>query len=148
MSNRTERRAMRARAKETAAKAAAQTYDYSNDGRLIRVTNPRAVAVLGRAFASMLRTGQPVTMELSEAEARAFPRWRDNSAGMAHVLVAWIDQGGCCSYAVRSVAAQDIVTGELHRLASVEVAEAVAFERMGEITRYDGFPVGQTEGRA
>lgn len=146
--NRTDRRALRAKAKETAAKAAAQTYDYSNDGRLIRVSDPRAVSVLRRAFETMLRTGQPVTMEISEAEARAFPRWEDNSAGMAHVLAAWIDQSGCCSYAVRSVAARDIVTGELHRLASVEVAEAAACKRLAEITRYSGFPISQTEGRA
>lgn len=147
--NRTDRRAMRAKARETASKAASQTYDYSNDGRLIRVTDLRAVAVLRRAFEAIIRTGQPVTMEISEAEARAFPRWEDSSAGMAHVLAAWIDRGGCCSYSVRSVAAVDLLTGELHRLASVDLAEAAACKRLAEITAYDGFPaIHQTEGRA
>lgn len=146
--NRNDRRAMRAKAKEVAAKAAAQTYDYSNDGRLIRVSDPRAVGVLRRAFEAILRTGQPVTMEISEAEARAFPRWEDSSAGMAHVLAAWIDAGGCCSYAVRSVAARDMLTGELHHLASVDLAEAAACKRLAEITQYGGFPIGQAEGRA
>lgn len=146
--NRTERRAMRAKAKELAAKAAAQTYDYSADGRLIRVSEARAVGVLRRAFETMLRTGEPVTMEISEAEARAFPRWEDSSAGMAHVLAAWIDASGCCSYAVRSVAARDIATGKLHRMVSVDLAEAAACKRLAEITQYGGFPISQTEGRA
>lgn len=140
---------MRAKAKELAAKAAAQSYDYTASGQMIRVTDHCAVAVLRRAFEAMLRTGQPVTLEISEAEARAFPRWAETSAGMVHALAVWIDGGGHCAYSLRSVAAVDLLTGEPHRMIAADLAETAARERLAEITSYPGFPtLHQTEGRA
>lgn len=147
--NRTERRALRAKTREMAERAAAATFDYDDAGQLIRVTDPRAVAVLRRAFAAMIRQGQPVTLQISEAEARAFPRWSETSAGMVHALAVWIDGGGHCAYSLRSVAAVDMLTGEPHRLAAADLAETAARKRLAEIIAYNGFPaIHQAEGRA
>lgn len=139
---------MRAKACEAATKAAAQTYDFNEAGQLTRVTDPRAVAVLRRAFTTMIRQGRPLSFQLSEAEAAAFPRWTGRSAGMVHALAVWIDAGGHCAYAIRSVAAVDLMTGEPREMVAAEVAETAARKRLAEITRYGGFPIAVRNARS
>lgn len=147
--NRTARRALRARAKDAAAQAAAACFDYTPDGNLIRVSDPRAVAVLRRAFEAMLRTARPVTMQISDAEAAAFPRWTNRDAGMIHVLAAWIDPDGRCTYALRSAASFNALTGEPRPLSAAAATEQDALRSLAEITGYAGFPaIHRTEGRA
>ena len=146
--NRADRRAMRARAAETAAKLAASAFDYSA-GQMVRVQHPRAVATLTRAFKEMLqRGGRPYATEICEGEAAAFPRWAGRNVGMVHVLAVALDPGGQASFALRSVAARDW-SGQLIRRASGEMAEATARAALAEITSYSGFPaIHQKGGRA
>lgn len=146
--NRSARRAMRAAATDVAARAAAACYDYTASGALVRVSDPRAVAVLRRAFAMMLRSGEPVTLQISEAEAASFPRWSGADAGMVHVMAAWIDVDGRCAYHIRSGAMRDPATGETHAALSADLVDALARASLAELCATSGFPIDKTEGRA
>ena len=146
--NRQARRTNKAQAKATAEKAASRTYDFTPDGKLVRVTDPRAIGVLRRAFEMMLRRVQPLTLEISEGEASAFPRWHPTHAGMTHVLAVYLDREGRCSYALRSCTARDVATGEVHPLASAEAATQAARAGLAAICAQRGFPIATTEGRA
>lgn len=146
--NRSTRRARRARALELASAAAAACYDYTDAGDLVKVTDPRAVAVLRRAFAMVLRTGQPVTLELSEGEASAFPRWTQADAGLSHMLAASVDVQGRCAYALRSAAVVDTDTGVRDPQASAALAEAKARVGLVRGCAFGGFPINETRGRA
>lgn len=146
--NRQGRRAKKAQAKATAEKAASRTYDFTRDGKLVRVTDPRAIRVLRRAFEMMLRRMQPLTLEISEGEASKFPRWHPTHAGMTHVLAVYLDREGRCSYALRSCTARDVATGEVHLLASAEAATQAAKAGLAAICAQRGFPITTTEGRA
>lgn len=148
MNNRSARRARRIAARELAAQAAAATYDYTASGDLVRVTDPRAIAVLRRAFAMTLRSMEPITLQISEAEAASFPRWSGADAGMIHVLAAWTDVDGRCAYHIRSGAMRDLATGDTHAALSVDLVEALARASLAELCATSGFPIDKTEGRA
>lgn len=146
--NRAARRAMRTHAREVAELSAANAFDYTPAGHLVRVSNPRAVAVLRRVFNLMLQTGKPVTLQISDGEAAAFPRWRGAGVGSVHVVAAWLDVEGRCSYSLRSGLARNQETGLIDRGLSAELAETLARQSLAELCSCRGFPMGQPEGRA
>lgn len=150
MSNRATRRAMRAKAREAADRAAARTYDFDTDGHLSRVTDARAVGVLRRAFALTIRAGgQPVAMQITEAEAAAFPR-HDPIAGGAYVLAAGVDAAGRGTYAIQACAigvCGETIPSKAVPLA-IELAKARAMHRLTRLTATAGFPITHTEGQA
>ena len=75
--NRHLRRKMRTHAAPVARLFAADCYDYTPQGQLVRVTNPHAVKLLERAFAYMLKNGgEPHVICLTHKDACAFPRGR------------------------------------------------------------------------
>lgn len=148
MNNRTARRARRNAARDLAAQAAAVTYDFTAAGDLVRVTDPRAIAVLRRAFGLVLRSMKAVTMQISEAEAASFPRWSGADAGMIHVLAAWIDVDGRLAYHIRSGAIRDVATGDTDAALSADLVAALARASLAELCATSGFPIDKTEGRA
>ncbi|OWU70507.1 hypothetical protein [Marinibacterium profundimaris] len=140
--NRAQRKAMQRRTGIGPAKLARHCYDIRGDA-LVRVSDPAAVAVLTRAFTLLLCSGGlPVAIEVTPDEARAFPRFRDNPAGLG---VTWLavgfDSEGRASYALQTANCED------GALAS-EAARVLACAKLAEVCATPGFPICKTRGRA
>ncbi|SDK35027.1 hypothetical protein [Aliiruegeria lutimaris] len=96
-------RAMKKDASRIARSFASSCYDYRRDGRLVRVTDPRAIRVLARAFEHVLiNGGKPWAVIISDADAAAFPRFPELPTGYIHCFVAGFDAEGRGTYSVRS----------------------------------------------
>lgn len=117
--NRRYRKAMAAKAKVLAVKLAATAIDYDRAGRLVRITEAQAQAVLRRAYGRMLQAGgKPQLMQLTHETAAAFPRggrapddrasaWLAvgvDRAGMATYVLRWLDVSGLDPVARRAAA--------------------------------------------
>ncbi|MEI4473351.1 hypothetical protein [Frigidibacter sp. MR17.24] len=139
--NREKRRAMRRKAESVAAKLAACCCDFQSGG-LVPVTHPLAVAALTRAFTLVLRAGgEPVAIPLSEAEANAFPRYRQAlEPGTVTWLAAGLDPDERGTYALQSAGSTD--RGDAH-----DAARAMALARLAETAATADFP-GQSKGAA
>ncbi|MDS9467930.1 hypothetical protein RGQ15_10170 [Paracoccus sp. MBLB3053] len=142
--NRAERRANKSRAKELAGKFATKSYDYDTSGILIRVENPKAIAVLRRAFTHLLeRGGDPYAMQITRAEAAAFPR-PSAPEGVQHSLAVGIDVTSRATYSL-AWAYTDVDGSSTD---ATLLAEAKALDNLAESMRVAGFPVPKTTGRA
>lgn len=101
--NRQARKTMAAKARECAAKVSRCMFDYDDSGCLVRIIDPRAQAVLCRAFERLLLAGdEPQLMRLSEAEAAAFPRGGSRPApGATPWLAVGLDQVQSATFVLR-----------------------------------------------
>lgn len=140
--SRAQRRLLKRKAGETAAKMAACCYDF-HGGSLVPVTTPVAVAALTRAFTLLLRAGvQPMALPISEAEALGFPRHaRDRLPDGVTWLAVGLDADGRGTYALQSAASSD--RAEAH-----EAARCLAPSRLALTRATPGFPMGKPRGRA
>lgn len=144
--NRAQRRKMRKAADGIAAGFASACFDYTPEGRLVRVTHPRAVALLERAFAHMLRTGATShVVKLTQQDGETFPRGTQHALPYPapYWLAVGLDAEGRGTYAMEQIDIRgaDAVTER-------RLAEAQVLERLARHTCYAGFPVSMTEGRA
>ena len=79
--NRQQRDAPRVKAKPTPALLANRFYEYMPNGRLARVEQPKAVALLTEACEALLLSGgRPCVARITVTEAAAFPAWNANAA--------------------------------------------------------------------
>jgi hypothetical protein len=133
--NRAQRRAMKATAQATAAVLAARCYDFHAGGDLVRITAPAAVAALTRALTLLLCFGgKPVAVPIAGAEARGFPRWRDDVApGGVTWLAVCMDREGRASYALQT--ASSPFNGLAH-----ETARERALQNLAKVCATTGFP--------
>lgn len=142
--SRAERRATKARAKELAAKFAAKTYDYDAAGALIRVENPKAIGVLRRAFTHLFeRGGAPYAMQITRAEAAAFPR-PDAPESVSHAIAVGLDVTQRATYSLAW--ASFYVDGI--RVDATPLAEVKALNSLSHGMSMAGFPMAKTRGCA
>jgi hypothetical protein len=144
--NRAQRRKMRKAADTVAARFASACYDYTPKGRLVRVTHPRAVALLEKAFAHMLRTGAAShVVKLTQQDGSTFPRGTHNALPYPapYWLAVGLDREGRGTYALEQIDIRgaDAVTER-------RLAEAQVLARLARHTCYAGFPMPMAEGRA
>lgn len=139
---RTQRRLMRRKAGETAARMARCCHDFHGSA-LVPVTAAPAIAALTRAFTLLLRAGgQSMAVPISEAEALGFPRpARDRPPGAVTWLAVGLDPEGRGTYALHSAASPD-------RASAHEVARSLALSRLALTAAAAGFPMGATKDRA
>ena len=145
--NRSIHRLMRANAETLAGAMAKTSMDYDREGRLIRVRDARALDVLRRAFAAMLRQGgEPVVMPITFEAASGFPRSETVPDHMAGCTRPWLavgmDRRGAATYAMRYIGIVGVSGEEARDLAEVKMLAELARE-----TNLSGFPVS-TGGRA
>lgn len=143
--NRQKRRLLISEAGRLAAKLATSCFDYTPDGRIVRVADSKAVRVLERAFATMLRKGgEPVVIEITPESASAFPRQKGRPAAPFDAkpwLAVGIDSEGRGTYSLRHL-----------KIIGVDRSEAEAFAQvamLGELERETGrpgFPMGAPMG--
>ena len=141
--NRAQRRRMKAEAQPAAALMAARCYDFHGGGGLVRITKPKAVAALTRAFALLLRFGgKPVAVPIAKVEAMGFPLWRDASTpdGVTWLAVG-MDPDGRASYALQTA------SSPLKALAH-DAAREKALGNLTQICATAGFPMGAARGWA
>lgn len=133
--SRAQRRAMKAKAKPTAAVLARHCYDFERGGNLVRVSDPRALAALGRAFELLLRNGgHPLALPVSDEAAAGFPNWhRDRAPGGVTWLAVGMDRDGRASYCLQSASSTT-------RAAAHDAARAKALQRLGGLCQTSGFP--------
>ncbi len=150
--NRHTRRSLRATAKATAATIAGKFFEYDDTGRMARVTERKAIALLADAFEALLRGGlRPCVSLISEAEAMAFPSWKSTNAGMTHAMAVGVDVAGFATSCTKSAIAVDKATGEVDVAASADAAMARALADLDKHRSFAGFPLScftRTEGRA
>ena len=134
--NRAERRAMKHKAGEVAAKLASRCYDFQA-AALVPVTDSQAIVALTRAFTLLLRAGgQPMAVPISAAEAAGFPRWAaDRAPGGVTWLAVGMDAERRASYALQSAASPE-------RALARETARALALSRLAGVCATPGFPMG------
>lgn len=144
MMNRKQRRALRARAEDAAARMAAAAYDFQSGG-LVRITNRHAQAALRRCFAALMEAGgKPQAQRITDAEAEGFPRHRGQALpGGVTWLAVGFDADMRATYALQS--ARDD-TGDNDRADAT--ARALALLRLAGMTTTRGFPMGETRGSA
>jgi hypothetical protein len=96
-------RAQRRQAARRCAEPLARSCLHTRNGRIVATrAGERAVRVLARAFGEMLRTGEPAVVQLSPAEALAFPGADPEGAQQAQSwLAVGIDVEGRGSYCLR-----------------------------------------------
>jgi hypothetical protein len=129
---------MAANAKRLAVDLSRTAMDYDRQGGIVRVTDPKAQAVLGRVFERMLKAGgAPQLTRLSEAEAAAFPRQSTPPGPRATAwLAVGIDKAGMATYALRwlDVSGLDPVNGRA-------AAGIALFAELAVECGRSGFPV-------
>ena len=141
--NRTQRRAMKANAKEIAARMARRCYDFHAGGGMVPIADLNAIAALARAFTLLLRFGgESVAVPISATEASGFPRWHSPSeAGGVTWLAVGLDLEGRGTYALQSAASP------LPALAH-DTARDKALSNLATVCATSGFPMGKVRGRA
>lgn len=132
------RRRMAAEAKALSVRLSQTAMDYDRQGRLVKVSNPTAQAVLRRAFELLLRAGgRPQVLQLAAAEAAAFPRGSSAPAvGATPWLAVGVDAAGLATYCLRWAQVQHL-DPEAQR-ACVELA---MLQVLAQACRDPGFPV-------
>lgn len=146
--NRLKRRLLKSEAARLAARLARSCVDYTSDGQVVRVSDYKAVRVLERAFATMLREGgEPAVIEITQEAAGAFPCGRGYAATAPLDAKAWLavglDREGRGTYSLRHLKIIGADRAEAEALAQI----AMLGELEHETTR-PGFPMGQPMGRA
>ena len=136
--NRRYRKVMAAKAKVLAVKLAGTAIDYDRAGRLVKVTDARARAVLRQAYERMLRAGgEPQLLQLAHDTAAAFPRGGQAPDDRASAwLAVGVDRAGMATYTLRwlDVSGLDPVTRRT-------AAEAALFTELAAECGIAGFPV-------
>jgi hypothetical protein len=136
--SRDKRPRMAAEAKALSLRLSRTVMDYDARGSLVRVSDPRAQALLRRAFELLLRAGgKPQVLQMAEAEAAAFPRGRAAPApGATPWLAVGVDAAGMATYCLRWAYVQHLEPEA--RRACVEVA---MLEVLAQAWSDPGFPV-------
>lgn len=136
--NRAERRKARATAGKVAGIFARCCADYDRTGKQQKVTHPRAIALLERAFTVMLQNGgEPHTIELTQKDAATFPRGADTKApeDCPSWLAVGVDREGRGTYTLRH---SKVFGPDTHTAKRIAIAEAQA--DLAKHTAYPGFP--------
>ena len=136
--NRQQRRRLGAQHKVTAATLARCCFDYDASGRRIAVEQPRAVALLEKAFSVMLQNNlEPHVIQISQADARTFPRGDacDAPSDCPSWLGVAVDVAGCGTYSLRHCRVPGAPAGLEKQIAIEETKMHLA-----EHTRRAGFP--------
>jgi hypothetical protein len=143
--NRLRRRLLKSEAARLAAQLARSCFDYTPDGQIVRVADRKAVLVLERAFATMLRKGgEPVAIEITREAAEAFPRRRpapDETLGARSWLAVGVDREGRGTYSLRHLK----IIGADRSKAKALAETAMLGELEREMARL-GFPMGPAMG--
>jgi hypothetical protein len=106
--NRQQRRAARAVSDAAAIEMAANSFDYTPDGRLVKVTHPKAVAALRRAYSVMMDNKcAPLATRISPEAAAKFPRAKRPLEGVKSYLAVGLDPEGRGAYSLRDIATPD-----------------------------------------
>lgn len=137
--SRNERRRMKAQRQAIAGVMANSCYDYDASGKRVPVTDPEAIAVLERAFSRLLQeNGEPQVIRISEAAARAFPRYQAKRVpfGATSWLGVAFDPAMQAAYCLRHVA----MHGDASPTEERRVAEAYVRAGLEEACAYAGFP--------
>jgi hypothetical protein len=129
---------MAAEAKAISVRLSETAMDYDSRGALVRVSDPRAQAVLRRAFELLLRAGgRPQVLQLAAAEAAAFPRGCSApEVGATPWLAVGVDAAGLATYCLRWAQMQDL-DPETRRAC----VEAVMLHVLAQACSNPGFPV-------
>lgn len=132
--NRETRRAMKRDAPTNADKLAKCCLDFQG-AALVKVTDPKAVAALRRAFRRMLEAGgHAVAVPISEEEANGFPRYAENRiAGGVSWLAVGLDPSNRGSYALQSATSN-------FRPVAHDAAKERALANLALICAVPGFP--------
>ncbi len=144
--NRHQRRQAMKNADKLASKMAASCADYTATGHLTRVTHPRAVKLLTRAFAELLRAGEPTqVIKLTQADAQCFSR--ASQAAAPDDCPSWLgvclDVDGRGVYHINTFALLDA-----EPLAERRAAEHLVNLRLAHEAQKPGFPMPTTAGNA
>lgn len=132
--NRTARRALKRDAPGMAEKLANSCLDF-HGGVLVKVTDPKAIAALRRAFRRMIEAGgEPLALPISEDEANGFPRHAANRIeGGVSWLAVGLDPANRGAYALQSA-------GSNFRPAAHDHAKEKALANLALICAAPGFP--------
>ncbi len=136
--NREARRALSARARDTALQLSRATLDYDHAGRVVRVSDPRAQAALAKVFEAMLHAGgAPQVRRLAPETAGAFPRGgQPPQAGAQAWLAAGLDSVGAPTYCLRWLSG-----AALDPVGQRALAEAMLLSALAVECARPGFPV-------
>ncbi len=146
---RAERRKLLRAATKAAKAAARNAFDYTPDGKLTRVTNPRAIARLEKAYLTfveiMVQLGEPVPfiVPLDEDDAKAFPRYdpKENPPGSRSWLAVSLDVEGRFTHVM-----QHIVPPGRGETEDNAFAATVLLETLEDRAAHPGFPITEPEG--
>ena len=132
--NRTARRALKRDAPDMAEKLANSCLDYQG-GALVKVTDPKAIAALRRAFRRMIEAGaKPLALPITEEEANGFPRHASNRIkGGVSWLAVGFDPASRGAYALQSATST-------FRPAAHDAAKEKALANLAMICAAPGFP--------
>jgi len=121
--NRQQRRAVKAVAEGAAEELSRLAYDYTPQGQLVRVTHPKAVAALKRAFLLMIDNGcKPQVTRIAPDTAEAFPRATRPPEGVSCYLAVGLDPDARGTYSLRNITTPDAppeVEEQLNRRAAL-----------------------------
>jgi hypothetical protein len=136
--NREARRVLSAKARDVALQLSRTAMDYDPEGRVVRVVDPRARAVLARAYERMLRAGgAPQVLRVSDDTATAFPRAGRRPEEVAGAwLAVGLDSAGLATYALRWLPCAPLDPAGQRALAEAVLLSALAVE-----CARPGFPV-------
>jgi hypothetical protein len=135
--NRKQRRAAKTVADGAAAQMAAAAFDYTAQGQLVRVTHPKAVAALQRAFALMIEGGcHPIATRIPHSTAETFPRAIGYGPEVASYLAVGLDPEGRGTYSLRA-----IVTPDAPPALADQYNRQAALECLRPLTASRGFPI-------
>ena len=132
--NRTDRRALKAKAPAIARLWAATCLDFTG-GSLQPIDARAAVEALQKAFRRMIEAGcAPMAFPISEEAAMGFPvRAAKPMLGAAHILAVGVDVAGCGTCALESVISGD-------RAFAHEMGRQRALARLRECCSVPGYP--------
>lgn len=133
--NRETRRAMQRNAPAKAATLSKSCHDFQG-GALVKVTDPKAIAALCRAFRRMIEAGcKPVALPVTEQEAEGFPRHAANRIeGGVSWLAVGLDPSSRGAYSLQSATSNV-------RAAAHDAAKEKALANLALICAAPGFPV-------
>lgn len=132
--DRNARRVLKRTAPAMADKLAKSCHDFQ-DGAVVQVVAPEAVAALRRAFRRMIEAGcKPVALPVTEQEAEGFPRHAANRIeGGVSWLAVGLDPSNRGAYALQSAISNV-------RAAAHDAAKEKALASLALICAAPGFP--------
>lgn len=139
--NRKQRRQRQATAKAAAALLAGACYDYTLEGRVIRVSHPEAIKALKRAFQMLIENDcEPQVVKLPYRVAVTFPG-KVERPDLSTYLAVGVDVDGRGTYSLRQ-----IVTPGATGAAAEMCNRAVALSCLAPKLKERGFPIKATAG--